>query len=637
MKREQRTKGKNLRPVFSRKMKEKLAITFIIVIVALLALNIRLLYINNTKGEDYTVQVLDQQNINNTIIPFKRGDILDRNGVVLARSIKVYNLIIDPKVILSKEDYLEPTIDALVECFGYDASELRSIINDNSKRSYYVYAKKLSYDEIKDFLAVQENSKDYPYVNGIWFEDEYERKYPYSSLACHVVGFTSAGNVGIWGIEESYNSYLNGVDGREYGYVNSDNIMEKIKKDATDGKTVVSTIDFSLQTMIEKYIAQWKEDYNPENIGVILMNPQNGEIYAMASDVSYDLNSPRDLKAFYTEEEISAMNDEEILNALNRIWRNYCISDTFEPGSTFKPITIAAALEEGKISASQTFDCDGSETVQGSVIGCHNRSGHGTISISQAIAYSCNDALMQIGFAEGADVFTTYQSRFGFGQKTGIDLSGEASCAGLLYTADKMMNIDLATNSFGQNFNTTMIQLAAAFSSVINGGNYYEPHVVKEIINSKGGIVEEVGTKVIKQTVTKSTSELVKEGLRECVESGTGTKAAVENYIISGKTGTAQKLPREDKKYLISFIGFAGYENPELVCYVIVDAPEGENQASSISSVLFSKIMEEALPYLNIFPEDPDGTPADIPDNVTGNENPENGEVPIPYIPEEAN
>ncbi len=633
MRREQRTKGKKKEIVFSRKMQEKLAITFIIVIVALFALNIRLLYINSTKGEDYTVQVLDQQNISNLIVPFQRGDILDRNGVVLAKSIKVYNLIIDPKVILSKSDYLEPTVEALVECFGYDAGELRKIINDNSTRSYYVYAKKLSYEEIKGFLEIKENTKDNPYVRGIWFEDEYERKYPYSSLACHVIGFTSSGNVGTWGIEEYYNSYLNGTDGREYGYVNSDNIMEKIKKEATDGNTVVSTIDLKLQTMIEKYIAEWKEEYNPENIGVMLMNPQNGEIYAMASDVSYDLNKPRDLTSYYTSEEISAMSDEESLNALNKIWRNYCISDTFEPGSTFKPITIAAALEEGKISASQTFDCDGAETIQGKLIGCHNRSGHGNISISQSIAYSCNDALMQIGFAQGVDIFTSYQSRFGFGQKTGIDLSGEASCEGLLYTADKMMNIDLATNSFGQNFNTTMIQMAAAFSSIINGGNYYEPHIVKEILNSKGGIVEEVGTKVIKQTVTKSTSDLIKQGLKECVESGTGTKAAVEGYIISGKTGTAQKLPREDKKYLISFIGFAGYENPELVCYVIVDAPEGENQASSISSVLFSKIMEEALPYLNIFPEDPDGTDQTIPDNVTGNENPENGEVPIQYIP----
>lgn len=638
-------KRKKEPPVFTRKMQMKIAILFTLVVAILFGLAMRIMFINNTKGEDYTVQVLSQQNYSSTVIPYKRGDILDRNGVTLATSIKVYNMILDPKVMLSDEKYLEPTLDGLVDSFGYDREELRELIESNSTRSYIIYAKKMSYESIEAFLNLMEDEDKGVNIKGVWFESEYERKYPYSSLGCHVLGFTAAGNVGMWGIEEYYDKYLDGVDGRQYGYVNSDNIMEQVTKAAEDGNTVVSTIDFNLQTIVEKYISQWKEEYNPENIGVILMNPQNGEIYAMASDITYDLNNPRDLTGYYTAEEIGAMSDEETLEAMNQIWRNYCISDSFEPGSTFKPFTVGAALEEGKVTPTQTFECDGSEVVANRTISCHKRTGHGVVTLQQAIAYSCNDAMMHIADIMGINLFAGYQERFNFGYRTGIDLPGEASCAGLIYTEENMKPIDLATSSFGQSFNVTMMQMATGFSSLINGGKYYQPHVVKEIVNSKGGVVEEVGSAVVKQTITEETAKIIKEGLVECVETGTGKKAAIDGYIIGGKTGTAQKLPREDEKYILSFIGFAGYENPELVCYVIVDNAEEDNQATYITTTLFKGIMEEALPYLNIFPDAtgtdapdaPDATDTPDGDNVI-TDNPDgddNGESAIPYIPAE--
>lgn len=599
-----KAKSQNKIPVFTKKMQMKIAVLFIIIVLCLLALAFRLLDIYNKKGDDYTVQVLSQQNYTSKIIPYKRGDILDRNGMTLATSVKVYNLILDPKVMFTKDEYIDPTVSALVECFGYDEQELRKVLSENEKKSYVVYKKKLSYNEIEPFVEMMNDTDNNPYIKGVWFETEYERKYPYSNLACHVLGFANAGNVGTWGIEEYYNKILNGVDGRQYGYVNSENVMEEVVKPAENGNTVVSTIDFNIQTIVERYIAECKEDYNPKNIGVIVMNPQNGEIYAMATDTTYDLNNPRDLSAYYTQEEIEAMSDEETLNAMNSIWRNFCLNDTFEPGSTFKPFTVASALEENYIDEGTTFTCDGSEQIGGYTINCHKHEGHGVISVEQAVAYSCNDAMMDISARLGVRMFCAYQERFNFGYKTGVDLPGEASCEGLLYSSDVMKPVDLATNSFGQNFNVTMIQLAAGFSSLINGGYYYQPHVVKEILNEKGGVIEEVGSTPIKQNITKETSDLLKESMIMTTTDGTGKAAKVEGYTIGGKTGTAQKLPREDNKFVYSYIGYAVYEYPELICYVVIDEPEAETASSVTCAKMFKSIMSESLKYLQIFPDE---------------------------------
>lgn len=605
---------------FTRGMSRRLLFIFSVVVIGLVILCGRLIYINNTQGDEYTINVLEQQNYSNKTIPFKRGDIVDRNGVVLATSIKVYNLILDPKIMLSDGGkYLEPTLEALNKCFGYDIGEISALVNENSKRSYYIYEKKLTYEEIEQFLDMQKDTENHPNIQGVWFESEYERKYPFSSLACNVLGFTSAGNVGTWGIEEYYNEYLNGIDGREYGYVNNDNIMEAVKKPAENGNSIVSTIDFNVQTIVEKWVKYYTELYTPENIGVVIMDPRNGEILAMAGKNSYDLNNPRDLSPYFTEEQLAEMTDEQKLKELNKIWRNYCISDTYEPGSTSKPFTLAAAMEEASFIPNHTFSCDGSEQVGGWTIGCHKKEGHGEISIQQSIAYSCNDAMMQAAVAQGRVIFSDYQNRFSFGTKTRIDLPGEESCENLINDAN-MGDADLATNSFGQNFNVTMVQLASAFSSVINGGYYYQPHVVKQILNENGGIVESMDGTLVKQVITKENSDIIKEGLRLCVEGGTGTKAAIDGYTIAGKTGTAEKYPRGTDEYLLSFIGFAPYDNPEVVCYVVLDNPvvEGKQMTSHVLEV-WTNIMKEVLPYLDIYaevqevqdeaePEDPEGS-----------------------------
>ena len=619
----------------SKGMKYRMLAAFGVISLLMIGLVVRMVYIIQNEGEEYSKKVLDQQSYSSQVIPFKRGNIYDRNGELLATSIKVYNLILDPKVILSDEKYIEPTITALNKCFGYEVEELRTIINDNSTKSYYVKEKKLTYSQIKEFQEMQANDEKYPNIKGVWFETEYERQYPKNSLASSVIGFTVAGNAGNWGIEEYYNDYLNGTDGRKYGYMNSDNVMEQIVKDATDGNNVVSTIDIYVQNVVEKYIKQYKEEYDPEEIGVIVMNPNTGEILAMSGDNMYDLNAKREWESYYTQEEyaqfiidymlkhtkeyneqtyeeyVATHTEEEVkildekieLEALSAYWRNYCISDSFEPGSTAKMFTIAAALDENCIEVTDTYMCDGGEIVGGWNIRCHRRAGHGELSVEQAIAESCNDSLMQIGYKLGADKFVKYQALYNIGIKTGIDLPGEESCENLLFSAENMGPADLATNTFGQNYNVTMVQLASAFSALINGGNYYKPYVVKEIINSNGGVVKENDKTLIKQIITEETSDVIKSGCKLAVEDGTAGSAKVDGYVISGKTGTAEKLPRGTGEYLISFIGFAPYDTPEVVCYTVIDNPKMEGGTNSIPAMtLFSDIMTEILPYLNVFP-----------------------------------
>lgn len=592
---------------FNRKMQKKLAVTFIVIVLALFALNIRLSFISMGSGNKYTMQVLAQQKYDSRTIPFQRGDIYDRNMTKLATSVKVYNLILDPAVILSSEEneYLEPTVNALVASFGLDKQQLLQTIQEKKDSSYVVQLKGLTYEQVKKFTDMQsdtENKKS-QFIKGVWFEHEYIRTYPFSTLACDVIGFTSKGNVGNWGIEQYYNSYLNGVDGREYGYLNDENALERTIISPTNGNNIVSTIDINIQNIVEKNINSYIDQYHPKNVAIVVADPNSGEILAMAGNKSYDLNNPRDLSQFYTTDQIAAMNDEQTLEALNGIWRNFCISDTYEPGSTIKPFTIGMALEEGVISQNTTFLCDGGEEVGGWKISCWKKTGHGQITVEQAIMYSCNDALMQIAGLSGVDRFTKYISDYGFGSKTGIDLPGESGAEGLMKSSADMSASDLATNAFGQNFNVTMIQMVSGFSSLINGGFYYEPHVVKQILDENGSQVTNIEKNIVKQTVTASTSTFLREAMYKVVSEGTGSAAAVAGYKVGGKTGTAEKLPRGQDKYVLSFLGFAPIDNPKVVCYVLVDEPQVDNpSSSSYASALFSKVMTEVLPYMNIFP-----------------------------------
>lgn len=594
---------------FSKTMQRKLVMLFAAIVLAFVFLVGRITYINAASGDKYTKLVLDQQQYGSRTIPFKRGDIVDRNGTKIATSERIYNVILDMKVMLSKEEYIEPTIQVLEDCFGIAEEDVRTLMDKNPTGRYNILKKGVDYATAQKFNKIESDSEKYPNVKGIWLEEDYVRKYPYNTLASDVIGFTVDGNVGSNGIEASYNSILNGTDGREYGYQDESTSFEQTVKEPENGQTVMSTIDLQVQSIVEKHILEFNEEHKNQaregegslDTAVIVMNPQNGEILAEASYPNYDLNNPRDLTKYYTEEQIEAMSDEEKLDALNSLWNNFCVSDTYEPGSTFKPFVISAGLETGVLTGEESYTCGGVLHVGDHDIHCSNRDGHGTQTLKRALENSCNVALMQIGEFMGAEEFTRYQELFGFGEMTGIDLPGEASTEGLLYEAENMDAASLATNAFGQNFNVTMTQLAASFCSLVNGGNYYEPHVVKQIQDENGNVTETKDPVLVRKTISKETSDIIKDYMYGVVEEGTGKSAAVEGYAIGGKTGTAEKLPRRNGKYLVSFIGYAPQENPQVVVYVVVNEPNAQGQANSgFATELASKIMGEIFPYLGI-------------------------------------
>lgn len=607
MTKRKRKRFQYIRKRFPKGMQKKLVMLFIAIVLAFVGLIGKITHISATNGERYTKIVLDQQQYNSRQIPFKRGDIVDRNGTTIATSERVYNVILDANVMLSSDDEekQQQTItqvkEALQTSFGIDSKEVDEVIEKHSDSRYNIMKKKVSYTEAREY------EEKYSEISCVWLEQDYIRSYPYNTLASDVIGFTVAGNVGNAGIEASYNNILNGTDGREYGYLDTDFSLERTVKDAVDGKTVMSTIDISLQSIVEKHILAFNEAHKNEarpgtgskNTAVIIANPNTGEILAEASYPNYNLNTPRDLSAYYSEEEISNMTDEEKLNELNQIWRNFCVSDIYEPGSTVKPFTVASGLECGTLSGGEVYNCGGSLTVGGWPISCHKRSGHGPQTLSDGIANSCNVCMMRIVAAMGTEEFCKYQSVFGFGQETGIDLPGEAT--GLLYDMESMDAASLATNSFGQNFNVTMTQMIAAFSSLINGGNYYEPHVVKQIQDENGNVIESKNPVLLKRTVSEQTSEMLRSYMKQTMTEGTGKNAQVEGYSIGAKTGTAEKHPRNQGNYVLSYMGFAPAENPEVLIYVLIDEPNVPDQdTSKYVTDLSREIMTEVFPYLNV-------------------------------------
>ena len=632
-KRSKRRKKRNpflIRKINSR-MSVKLVGLFGAVVLALVALSIRITYINASEGNQYKKQVLSQsqQKYESRVIPFKRGDILDRNGAVLATSEKVYKIILDCKVVNSKEDYIEPTIKAMVEVLGIDEAVIREKLeNEDTKSSQYQIMKtnvpittKKEFEQYTDVTSEQakqtltaEERSERSKIKGVWFEENYLRTYPLGSTACDLIGFTYTGDTADWGIEGYYSSTLNGVNGRKYGYFNSDADVEQTIIEPENGNSVISTIDVNIQQIVEKHIQTLMDAlmYGPrgnkgaENVGVIVADPNNGEILAMASSDPYDLNKPRELENFYSAEEIAAMDNDEMLNALYGIWKNYCISDAFEPGSTVKPLTIAGALQSNSILSSDTFECDGYQMFGDTRIRCAvYPNTHGTETLSDLIADSCNDGLMQIGAQMGAQEFLKYQKIFNFGSSTGIDLPGEAS--GLIHSESALskQSTELACAAFGQGYTCTMLQEIMAICSAINGGYYYQPRVVDKVLDENGNVVKNMEPVLARQTISSDVSALIRQYMGAvCEKGGTGYGAKVDGYSMGGKTGTAQKGKREDKKYIVSFIGFAPLDNPQVVVYAVVDEPNAEYQADSkYAQYLYKKIMTEILPYLNIFPD----------------------------------
>ena len=600
-------------------MQRKLILFFGGICVLFVFLIGRIVYIETTSGQKYEKIVLAQQEYSSKVIPYRRGNIEDSKGTALASSIDVYNVILDCKELNRYPELIDSTMEVLAQCFPeVDITDARARLTDKPDSQYEVLAKKVSYEEESAFeTASDERNSDKVEDNevaGIWAEKEYTRQYPYGSLAASIIGFSSSGNYGVTGLENQYNDKLNGVNGRSYGYVNEDSDVEKTVIEPENGKTIVTSIDANIQAIVETELQNWNNahllnDYTLEakstgsvNTACLVMNPNTGEILALASYPFFDLNNPRDLSAYYSEEELAAMTEEQKMDILNGLWQNYAVTHTFEPGSTFKTFTIATGLDTGTLTGNETYNCTGSLNINGDPIHCWKTAGHGVETVGTALRDSCNVALMGMAASIGARNFASYQSRFGFGQKTNIDLPGEPRTASLLYTEEQLEQyINLATNSFGQNFNTTMVQLASAFCSVINGGKLYQPHLATAIKDDSGNIVENIEPVVLKQTISEDTYDIMRQYLLRVVREGTGTASQVAGYSVMGKTGTAQKQPRSENNYVVSFIGAVPAEDPELVIYVAIDTPNvGSQDTCHGSGEITHNILTQILPYLNV-------------------------------------
>ena len=650
---------KKKRKVAPQKMRQEgLMLFYGIIILAFVILLGRLLYWNLSKGHEFEKKVLVQQRHSSTKIPYERGKIYDSLGKVLATNERYYTLILEPKNILIMEDgengekkykkNKDATLDALETYMGLDQDEVMSVLLENKDSYYLEYQTDLSYDDIADMKAFMAKASEKKaeaksekekklieqaeLITGVYFVENYRRVYPNDDVGCHVIGFTSSGNKGQWGLEKYYNDELNGVNGRTYVYLDEDRTSETTTREPEDGNSIVTTINLDIQKAIDKRRKEFDSEVGSKMTTITVMDPNSGEILGMTSSYDYDLNDPDDgdvLKQFYNMEEIKkfAENQDkvnkgeelerekpgEILttnDAFSSIWKNSVLTDTFEPGSTFKPFTVATALEEDLYEGTEGFSCPGYLVVNNTKIACSHT--HGNLEFKDVIAQSCNVALMTMGLREGKEIFTAYQKLFGFGQKTGIDLPGEADTSNLLYPEEKMQNVDLATNSFGQNFNVTTIQMISSFCSLINGGYYYEPHVVKQIKGADGNAIKNVGKTLKKMTISKETSDKMKPLLEETVLTGTGKKAAIKGYSIGGKTGTAEKITevqkngktvyvRNKKDYLVSFIAFTPVEDPQVVIYVTIDEPNVDYQANSGLAVdLERKCMKDIIKILGI-------------------------------------
>lgn len=622
---------------FTRKMQIKLSAVFAFILLFLVILLLRIAYINVKSGKRYAKQILSQENYDSRTLYSRRGEIQDSNGRVFAYSERQYNVILDCSAINyyeennkeHYEEYVEATVDALTDVFDLDPDALEDLIKDEkTKESQYQIILSNVTEEQKDAfeeyistdadrsLSKEERLK-LQKVTGVWFEDKYVRKYPMNSVASTAVGFSNEAGDGIVGLEAYYDEMLKGTDGRVYGYLNESQEYQRRTIAPENGYTIKSTIDINVQQIVEKYIAAFDDEYGDEkddgtakhgakNIGVVVMDPNSGAILAMATNSGYNLNDPQDISAWYTPSEQRAMSNDEYVEALNTMWKNFCVTDGYEPGSVVKPIHVAAALENGDVSTSDTFICDGGEFVTDTEIKCDNIYGHGVETLGEVIKNSCNDGLMAIGRKMGVAQFIQVQSQFNFGKRTGIDLPNEV--AGAVYTRERMNEVELATCSFGQGFTCTMVQEIAAFCSIVNGGYYYQPHVADKILDDDGKVIKSMDDLLLKQVISTEVSEVIRDYLKTAVQEGTGRNSQVPGYLTGGKTGTAEKINPDTGKrweghYLVSFIGAAPINDPEVVMYVVVDEPNVAEQAvSTYAQILFRQIATEMLPYLNIYP-----------------------------------
>lgn len=583
----------------------------------------RVLYMKVVHGAEYEAAAKNQQiNRYDITIPPNRGSILDRNNQVLAISTTVYNVALDSLQLaevaeLSPEEQ-EKTLTTLCEYFPeLDYNTLKQYVTINPEtgelymNNHWKYLVKGIERSVKEELEAMN-------LKGVYFEKSSKRSYPLNSSACHLVGFTRGDAQ--WGLEGYYNSYMEGTPGRSFILYNGADSVVHQDYDAKDGDTIITTIDYNIQKIAEEVVAETAAEWPAKNVAAMVMDPYTGEIYAMAESHSFDLNNPNEIPEWETDitytENWDQLSSEEQLEYLNTMWKNFCVSDTYEPGSIFKPMLVAAALEEGVITPNSSFQCNGYTDIGGYRIKCHLVSGHGNINVEQIMAQSCNMGVIQIANLLGADKFYEYQREFGFGDYTGIDLPGEA--AGQLHSKESIGPTELATMSFGQTFNCTSIQVITAFSSLINGGNLVKPHVVSQIVDADGNVVLENDTEVVRRVISEKTSAYMRTALKATVENGLAKKLQIDGYSIGCKTGTAEQGSRtNDDLWAPSNMSYFPAENPKYIVFTVINQPSDYVEGVQTPTPMTKKLIEGIIKYDNLEPTQPVEDEANLSQNKT--------------------
>ena len=569
------------------KGKKRLLITLTAFMCSLAALSVRVGYIMLTKDEEYQNKAYEQQTRDRLITP-KRGSILDRNGVGMAVTESVSSVSVIHAQIKDKE----ATATALSEILELDYDD---VLEDIEER---VALKRIK-TKVDNETAAEIRALELP---GVMIDEDIERTYPYCTLAANVIGFVGKDNQGIIGLESKYEDYLKGKAGKILTQTDSKGLRVSDAEERVEpisGDNLVTSIDVVIQQYAEQEIKAAVEAKGAKSGLIIVMNPQNGEIYAMANYPTFDLNEPFTINDPELAKAWDTFTSEEKNDYLNRMWRNKAINDTYEPGSTFKIVTASAGLEEGVITPDSPFTCTGSMTVGGRQIKCwrYPRT-HGAQTFAQGVRNSCNPVFMQVAERIGADKFHEYMIKFGFNEKTGIDLNGEA--VGILHKKDDIGPVELATMSFGQTFQITPIQLLRAAAAVVNGGRLITPHFAVKTIDDDGFTKKVFEWPDDGRAISEETSEKMRAILESVVAEGTGNKAQVDGYRIGGKTATSQKLPRGSGKYIASFMSFAPADKPTVMSLVLIDEPQGVYYGGTVAGPVMKDLLSNILPYLNI-------------------------------------
>lgn len=563
--------------------RRKIMIIFVAVLLLMVFLMGRLVYLMIFCSEYYGVRA-ENLHERERDIKAARGNIYDRNGVVLAENKTVCTI----SVIHSQIEDPEKVIAVLTKELGMSEETVRKRVEKVS-----------SIERIKTNVEKETGDAIRSYeLAGVKIDEDYKRYYPYNELASKVIGFTGGDNQGIIGIEVKYDEYLEGINGKILTLTDARGVEIKNagerRSEPVEGDDLYLSLDYNIQMYAAQAAVKVREEKQADSVSILVMNPQNGEILAMVNEPEFNLNEPFALNTEIDTE----LSEEEKQNALNRMWRNQCINDTYEPGSTFKIITASAALEDGKVSLSDQFNCPGYKIVEDRRIRCHKVGGHGAEDFTHGIMNSCNPVFIEIGLRIGSDRFCDYFEQFGLLSRTNIDLPGEAST--IMHKRENIGQVELATMSFGQSFQITPIQLATTVSSIINGGNRVTPHFGVETKNAEGEVTHTFVYGQKEHIVSEETSATMRYLLEKVVSEGSGKNAALEGFSIGGKTATSQTLPRSEKRYISSFLGFAPADDPQVLALIIINNPQGVYYGGTIAAPVCRDLFSNILPYLGI-------------------------------------